>query len=334
MPILIDKTTYNLFSYDNEADFENCVEQLADHIFGNSTIYISKKKRMKGSEIISIPDAYLIDMTNPSEPDLYIIENEIISHDPFKHIGIQLLRFATSFDEGKVELRNHLMDVISKNKQMLERLENGCSKSNHRNIDNYLDSAVYKQFKALVIIDEAKDELHNVLQKINANISVLELKSFISDNGEKIYHYDTLYENEEIELAEGPVKTRSNEDIIRMRERRSKCDTIVVPAREDGFKAEFLKNNQWYAIRISAAMKDKIKYIAAYRVAPVSAITHVAEVDTIIPYQKTGKYLLKFKSPASEITPVKLKDSNKKPQGPIYVKYENLIRAKYFDDVL
>ncbi len=334
MPILINNTVYNLFNYDNEAEFESCVEKLSDVIFGSSTIYVNKKKRLKGSDIVTIPDAYLIDMTNPVEPDLYIIENEIVSHDPFKHIGIQMLRFATSFEEGKVELRNYLMEVINGNKQMLKRLEEGSAKSRHRNIDNYLDSAVYKPFKALVVIDEAKDELHNVLQKINANISVLEVKSYISDKEEMVYHFDTLYENEELELVQGPVKKRSYEDILKRRERRSQCDTIVVPAREGGFKAEFLNNHQWHAIRISAAMKDKIKYIAAYQVAPISAITHVAEVDVIIPFEKTGKYLLKFKAPAHEIAPIKSNDSNRKPQGPVYVQHKNLMTAKSFDELL
>jgi hypothetical protein len=41
------------------------VEKVADHIFGQFSIYISKKKKIKGSEIVSIPDGYLIDMADP-----------------------------------------------------------------------------------------------------------------------------------------------------------------------------------------------------------------------------------------------------------------------------
>ena len=37
---------------------------------------------------------------------------------------------------------------------------------------------------------------------------------------------------------------------------------------KDGFKEEFLKNDRWYAIRISSAMIDRIRYIAVYPVAP------------------------------------------------------------------
>jgi hypothetical protein len=63
------------------------------------------------------------------------------------------------------------------------------------------------------------------------------------------------------------------DDRLKRRARRAESDTIIVPAREDGFKEVFIGLNQWYAIRIGAAMKDRIKYIAAYQVAPVSAIT-------------------------------------------------------------
>ena len=42
-------------------------------------------------------------------------------------------------------------------------------------------------------------------------------------------------------------------------------------------------------------MIDKIKYIAAYQVAPVPGITHIAEVDRIEKYNDTDKYIVYFK---------------------------------------
>lgn len=336
MPLISNGKVFNYFQFKKEVDFEKVVEQLADSIFGTSTIYISKKKRIKGSNIISIPDAYLIDMTNPANPLLFIIENEIVSHDPFKHIGIQILQFATGFKDARLELRKHLMNTITSDKQKLQRLEKYCQKTDYRNIDSYLDAAVYADFKALVIIDEAREELHNVIQKINAEISVLEVKAFISEKNEFIYQYDTLYDEDEQDLPISHSKSSptQQESRLKRRERRAQCDTIVVPAQEDGFKKEFLGNNQWYAIRIGAAMKDRIKYIAGYQVAPVSAITHLAEVEAILPYQNTGKYLIKFKSPAKQIKSIKLKNPEKKPQGPVYIKYADLAKAKNIDDLM
>ena len=66
--------------------------------------------------------------------------------------------------------------------------------------------------------------------------------------------------------------------------------TIIVPAQQDGFDEVFLGENCWYAIRVAGGMLPKIKYIAAYRSQPVSAITHYARVSNIKPYGETGKY--------------------------------------------
>lgn len=336
MPIYTNNTLYEKIAFNIESDFEKVVTDLSDQIFGPNTIYLNIKKKIKGNNIGVIPDGYLIDMTIPDDPKLYVIENEIVSHDPFKHIGIQMLKFVTSFDDDQVKVRNLIMTEISSNPVSLKRLEQGCSESGSRNIDNYLDKAVFADFKGLVIIDEARKELYKVLEKINANISVLELKAYRSSNGDFAYEFDTLYEDDEetsvVQIAEKRVS--SSDDRLKRRARRAESDTIVVPAKEDGFKEEFIGNNQWYAIRIGAAMKDRIKYIAAYQVAPVSAVTHIAEIKEIKPYKDTGKYIVTFTGPAKEIKPIHLKDSNRSPQSPVYVKYSRLMESEFIDDAM
>lgn len=334
-----NKTLYKTFVYEKEVDFESTVVEMADLIFGPSTIYVDVKKRMKGNDIISIPDGYVIDMAESDFPKLFIIENEIVSHDPFKHIGIQMLKFATSFDDARLDVRNYLMDNISKNKEHLKRLEEGCSQSKSRNIDSYLDLAVYEDFKGIIVIDEARNELYKVIEKINANLSVLELKTFEADNGDRLHQFDTLYGEYEENLggkSSGPTQTLEELKFGRKarQARRADSDTVIVPAREQGFKKVFLGENQWYEIRIGAAMKERIKYIAAYQVAPISAVTHIAEVKEIRPYKDSGKYILIFKGPASEINPIKIKDGKNSPQGPVYVKRERLLSSSNLEDAL
>jgi len=159
MPISIANKVYEKISFSREDEFEKVVSELADKIFGSKTIYLDIKKKIKGNNIGAIPDGYLIDMTISSEPKLYVIENEIVSHDPFKHIGIQMLKFATSFEDEHLKVRQILMAEVSKRPELLKRLEAGCEDARSRNIDNYLDKAVYADFKGLVIIDEARNEL-------------------------------------------------------------------------------------------------------------------------------------------------------------------------------
>jgi hypothetical protein len=342
MPVIIDSsgTVYRPYTYQKEEDFESAVIALADQIFGALSIYVNVKKRMTGNDIVSIPDGYLIDMTDPDLPQLFVIENEIVKHDVFRHIGVQMLRFATSFDEAQLAIRNFLMEEISKDRDKITRLEDGCKRSRSRNIDNYLDSAVYGDFRALVVIDEARNELHHVLEKINANISVLELKTYVSEDGSRLHLFDTLYEEYE-EFAQDVKATQpgvqsapTSDDRQRRRARLAHCDTVIVPAREDGFQKVFLGEHQWFAIRIGAAMKDRIKFIAAYQVNPISAVTHIAEVQEIRLYKDTGKYALNFKGPAQEIGPIKIRESKNSPQGPVYVRKDDLLNAASLEDAL
>jgi hypothetical protein len=337
MPIVLSASglTFRPFTYINEKAFEKDVVALSDHIFGPTSIYLDVKRRI-GGEIATIPDGYVIDTTKPDEPKLFIVENEIVGHDPFKHIGIQMLKFVTSFDDGQRAVRTFVMKEIQKEAALLKRLEQACKKSSSPNIDHYLDRAVYSDFRGLVIIDDATPELFRVLEKINANISVLELRSFVSDSNERIFEFDSLYDElEESSYLESPENDyNSTEARAARRERRAQSDTVVVPAREEGFEEVFLGENQWHAIRIGAAMKDRIKYIAAYRVAPIQAVTHIAKVQEIKPYRDTGKYQLLFDGPAETITPVKLKEGEPGPQGPFYVQRAKLLEANTLDEAL
>ena len=103
-------------------------------------------------------------------------------------------------------------------------------------------------------------------------------------------------------------------------------DTLIVPARENGFKEVFLGSDCWYAVRIAAGKLDQIKYIAAYQSAPVSAITHFAPVDTIESYGDSGKYKFIFAAPATELErPIVLGDApSGLMQGPRYTNLEKL----------
>jgi hypothetical protein len=113
-------------------------------------------------------------------------------------------------------------------------------------------------------------------------------------------------------------------------------DTVVVPAQEEGFKRVFLGENCWYAIRIGGGMLPKIKHIAAYQTAPVSAITHHARVERIEPYGDEGKYRLVFAEPAKLLPrPVPFADApSGSMQSPRYTSLSRLQTAKSVAELL
>lgn len=321
--LLIQGATYHFHEYELESEFERAVASLYHDIFGEKTIYVDIKKRI-GDSILSIPDGYLIDFTFEKEPRLYIIENELSSHDPYKHIGAQLLKFAIGYRTSGRKIKEYLLEYISQRPADLEKVNNAVKNSNFRNSDALLEWLIFdKPVAAIVIIDRSSSDLENVLSQLTLETDIIEFQSFT--NGKEFIHKFEPFNQEVREIEEKPQSTFAVEDL----------DTIVVPARADGFQEVFIEENCWYSIRISAAMLDRIKYIAAYQVAPVSAITHYAEVSKIEKYRDTNKYILYFKEPAKEIKPIHLGENSrgKAPQAPRYTTFKKLSDAKILSDV-
>ena len=114
----------------------------------------------------------------------------------------------------------------------------------------------------------------------------------------------------------------------------SKPDTIIVPARKEGFDEVFLGQDCWYAIRISGGMLDKIKYIAGYQSRPVSAITHYAPVSRIESYGEAGKYKVIFSEKAKKVGPIPYDDApTGTMQGPRYTSISKLKTATKLTDL-
>ena len=98
-----------------------------------------------------------------------------------------------------------------------------------------------------------------------------------------------------------PVAIASSNTQSALQRNEETKNTVIVPALEEGFKRVFLGENRWHAIRIGGGMLSKIKYIAAYQSAPISAVTHYAPVERIEPYGDGAKYQLIFSEPAKEL---------------------------------
>jgi hypothetical protein len=158
-----------------------------------------------------------------------------------------------------------------------------CLTHGFRNLDHLLDHVVFDSpFAALVIIDEMPTTLENVLsRKFRFGVEILELARYQNDAGQRVYQFEPFLADVTQDLASvaGSSKTSAAEVEVEVGE----IDTVVVPAREEGFKQVFLGENRWYEIRLHGTMRPQIKYIAAYQVAPISAITHIAPVQSIEP---------------------------------------------------
>ncbi len=326
--MLYGKTTYTEEPFELEKELEESIIEVAGELFGRNRIYLDVKKKIgaKG-KVNNIPDGYLIDLSSTKEPKLYVVEVELAKHDPLKHVSVQVLEFSLSFETAPILVKNILKESLLSDNTAVSRCQKYVQENGYDNIDVLLEKIIYGsgKFNALVIIDGLLPELETVLiSRFKFPVEILTIERYRSKSGERLYRFqpflNDLTSTEESKLP--PLDP-------------SEIDTIVVPAKEDGFNEVFIGQNRWYSIRIHASMIPKIKYIAVYRVAPESAITHIAKVASIDLWEDTNKYVVNFASPAEEIKPIKLiaKSKVKAPQAPRYTSKDRIDSAKNLDEV-
>lgn len=317
---------YRPAPYDLEADVECAILQVKDALFGGSRVYLDVKKKIgaKGHKQ-NIPDGYLIDLSSKKKPALFVVEVELAKHDPLRHIAVQILEFSLAFESEPQRVKKVVktaLEALPGERQLCEKY---AADNGFENLDYLLERMIYDGgFGALVIIDELQDDLETVLvRKFKFGVEVIELKRFKADDGSFIYEFEPFL----ADVASAEPGSSAAVDV-------SDVDTIVVPAKVGGFEEVFIKESRWHSIRIHGSMIPKIKHIAAYQTAPVSAITHVASVALIEQWRDTAKYVVNFGEPAHEIGPLKLlrNGKTKAPQGPRYTSIARLRDASSLDD--
>jgi hypothetical protein len=323
---------YSRADFSSEADLEASIVEVQDLLFGTGRIYLDVKKKigLKGVQQ-NIPDGYLLDLNGP-KPKLFVVENELAAHDPLRHIAVQILQFSLSFESEPIAVKKILMTALNSQPDLKKKCEGYASANEYRNLDHMLEWLVFDSpFSALVIIDEVPDNLEKILaSKFQFGVEVLELQRYRNSAGECFYLFEPfladLVAQDEAATGDGGKPAQL---IL------AEVDSIVVPAHEDGFQEVFLGENRWYAVRIHGSMRPQIKYIAVYRTAPVSAITHIAPVKSIEPWKDTGKYVLNFSQPAKEIGPIPMAKPGRVGtfQGIRYTNHDALESAKSLDDL-
>jgi len=328
------KHHYHSWPFDKEAELEAVIGEVKATLFGESRIYLDLKKLIgEKGKTQNIPDGYLIDLSSPKRPVLYLVEVELGKHDPLRHIAQQLLNFSLSFKSTPQKMKAILREHLLKSPETVARCEAYAQQNDFSNLDYLLEQMIYPEnaFNCLVIIDELDEELESILRRSLAfPVETLTVQRFRSAEGEVIHQFEPFLYDLSTQSASSAADSGNTPAIDP-----AEIDTVVVSAREDGFKETFLGESRWYAIRIHSSMLSKIKYIAAYQVAPISSITYVAEVANIKPWKDSGKYVLNFKEPAKKIETIPLVSGGKvmAPQAPRYTSCARLQNATNLDEV-
>jgi len=164
MVIFQGKQRLSEYAYQTEDEFEKDIVDNADLFFGETSIYIVVKKKIKSESLgNTIPDGYLLDLSDVENPEFYLVEAELYKHDFYSHIFPQITKFFAFFQSlsSRRELVDKIYLILNEDLSLKEKF---LKLSNRSEIYKYLSDLVENSQNILLIIDEEKKELPNIVQ--------------------------------------------------------------------------------------------------------------------------------------------------------------------------
>jgi len=134
------------------------------------------------SGIGSIPDAYVIDLSNR---ELYIVEIELSSHPVYDHIVKQLTKFINGIEnpDAKNQIINVLYEEIVRDIVLKATVQKSI-----RSVEVYrfISKLLSKPPRIVVIVDEKTPEIEEACKVLKYQPYIIELKTFVREDAENI----------------------------------------------------------------------------------------------------------------------------------------------------
>jgi predicted transport protein len=258
-----DETKFNL-----EETFEKIVIDNSKTLFGSKTIYFDIKSRI-GSKTLgsSIPDGFLFDFKDEENPEFYLVEVELESHDFYKHMFPQITKFFAFFKNSAS--RNNLIEklfyFIKGNEEIKKEFKQYLRE---REIYKALKDIIENSQNILLILDESKPELPEVFETYTDTwdkmVKVEILKQYTTE-GLTIFTMNPDFED--IELVKLPTSETEEEEEKRYTENYhlEEVDPTIINAYEE-IKAAMLNIDSSIKINpqkyyISLRQKKNFAYI-------------------------------------------------------------------------
>lgn len=204
------------------------------------------------------------------------------------------------------------MSLREKIKQTLSAKEESNRKSISINVDAETLDQVDSVAKAFSKISEKNFSRNSIIEEA--------IKEYLSEA------IEILLDTYSIDIGEVPEE----DDTIN-----TEFDLAIFPAHNAGFNSTFIGEDCWYSVRIKEEKVSQIKYVAVYRAAPVSGITHYAKVKEIKQYQDTNKKMVIFDGAAIPLPhTIKLGNTNANAmRSPRYTTIDKLQQANVVKDL-
>jgi hypothetical protein len=175
--LLIDGVKHEEWTPPSEDEFERVVKEHTQDIFGEQSIYLDRKQKLRSlSGIGSIPDGYAIILGD--SPHWHIVEVELSSHPLHDHIISQVGRFISGISNPNIQrgIVNAIDEDIAKDDFIKLRLRKAIEPAE---IYRFLTDLISKPPILTIIIEKDTEELREALNTLRyPQIKVVEFQTF------------------------------------------------------------------------------------------------------------------------------------------------------------
>jgi hypothetical protein len=183
--LLIDGVRYQEWKPATEAEFERVVKDHTQDIFGEESIYLDLKQKLKiksESGIGSIPDGYVIILGN--QPHWHIVEVELSSHLPHEHIVSQISRFISGIKNPNMqrEIAGAIYEEVARDTVLITKAKRVIISGE---VYKFISDCVSKPPEITIIIEKNTPELDDAIGNLAPQPRVVEFRTFTNKAPDK-----------------------------------------------------------------------------------------------------------------------------------------------------
>jgi len=175
--LLIDGVKYTLWTPSTEDEFEQIVKEHAQDVFGEQSIYLDRKQKLKSlSGVGSIPDGYVI--TFGDSPQWHIVEVELSWHPLHDHIVSQVSRFINGIKNPSTQrdITQAIYNQITRDGFLKLKLEQAIQSNE---IYKFLSDLISKPPVLTIVIEKETEGLREAIDTLaHPEIKVVEFQTF------------------------------------------------------------------------------------------------------------------------------------------------------------
>jgi predicted transport protein len=198
MKIFANNKPFIEFQFNNETEFEKEVVIHSKLFFGPDSIYIDTKRKIETKNLgNSIPDGFLLDLSDIESPEFYLVEVELAKHSFYSHIFPQITKFFGFYKNSKSlnDLVEYIFSIITHNADLKKEFKKILGE---REIYKFIKDLIEQSQNILLVIDGEKKEVPEIMETYSDTwgkmVKLMYLKKYYY-NGDFIYTMNPDFEN-------------------------------------------------------------------------------------------------------------------------------------------